>query len=150
MTDPASGDADALQPEFRVARVFDFADPVSGPGFEPGHAVIADPVERERIGAYLRGGFPVLTSSARLADIVDPTAGEAVPASFRTDGEWIWTDTVEYYLSRHGLAPDERLIEHIRGRVANGQSVPDTSRERAAQAADFMLRPRDGSGAPPA
>jgi hypothetical protein len=141
MTDPASGNAGALQPEFKVARVFDFADPASGPGFDPGHVVIEDLAERDRIGAYLRGGFPVLTSTARMADVLDPTAGESVPASFRTDGEWIWTDTVEYYLSRHGLAPDERLTEHIRGRVASGQPVPDTSRERAARAADFMLRP---------
>jgi hypothetical protein len=28
------------EPEFKLAKVFDFADPVSGPGFAPDHAVI--------------------------------------------------------------------------------------------------------------
>jgi hypothetical protein len=31
----------------------------------------------------------VLTTTL-LTDVVDPTLGEAVPISFRTDGRWIW------------------------------------------------------------
>lgn len=136
-------------PEFKVARVYDFADPATGPGFKPGHAVIEDQAERGRLAAYLRGGLLALTTTARLPDVLDPAAQAAVPASFRTDGDWIWTDTVEYYLTRHGLAPDQRLTEHIRARIASGQPVPATSQERATRAAEFLLRPRDagpGSG----
>jgi hypothetical protein len=138
MTTPEAG---APEPEFKVARVFDFADPATGPGFEPGHAVIDDPAERDRLAAYLRGGYPALTTTTRMTDVIDPTMGASVPGSFRTDGEWIWTDTVEYYLTRHGLAPDTRLADHIRARIASGQPVPDTSRERATRAAEFLLRP---------
>jgi len=144
MTISSPGEAGVKEPEFRVARVFDFADPVTGPGFAPGHAVIDDPARRDRLAGYLRGGHPVLMTTMRMNDVVDPAAGPAVPASFRTDGEWIWTDSVEYYLSRHGLAPDAELTAHIEAQIDRGQTVPDTDRDTAIRAADFMLHPPAG------
>jgi hypothetical protein len=128
-------------PEFTVARVFDFADPVAGPGFEPGHRVITDEAEKERLLAYLRGGHAVLTTTATMDDILDPAAGAVVPTSFRTDGEWIWTDTVEYYLNQHGLAPDAELSRHIAAQADLGRTAPDTDTDTAIRAADFLLNP---------
>jgi hypothetical protein len=133
--------ATVAAPEFTVARVFDFADPVTGPGFAPGHQVVTDETERERLLTYLRGGHAVLTTTATMEDILDPEAGPVVPTSFRTDGEWIWTDTVEYYLSRHGLAPDAELTTHIVAQVGLGRTVPDTDTDTAIRAADFLLHP---------
>jgi hypothetical protein len=127
--------------EFEVARVFDFADPVTGPGFAPGHAVIDDEEEREQLLGYLHAGIPVLITTAGHADILDSSVGAVVPTSFRTDGEWIWTDSVEYYLSRHGLAPDARLLARIRAQFARGEIVPDTDQDTAIRAADFLLHP---------
>jgi hypothetical protein len=141
---PAGGDTRAAEtaPEFELAAAFDFADPVTGPGFAPGHPVIDDIGDRERVLGYLRGGTPVLTTTAGMPDILDPAAGPVVPTSFRTDGAWIWTDTVAYYLSRHGLAPDARLAAHIDAMCARGQAVPGTDPGTAARAADFLLRPQ--------
>lgn len=51
-------------------------------------------------------------------DVVDRERGAIVPTNFRTDGAWVWTDTVTYYLEQHHLAPDPDLLEHIR--VADG------------------------------
>jgi hypothetical protein len=130
-----------LEPEFEVARVFDFADPVTGPGFAPDHPVIDDPGERGRLLTYLRGGHPVLTTTATMTDILDPQAGDVVPATYRTDGEWIWTDTVQYYLEHHGLAPDARLTAHIGAQLDWGQLLPDTDPGTAIRAADFLLHP---------
>jgi hypothetical protein len=130
-----------LEPEFEVARVFDFADPVTGPGFAPDHPVIDDPGERDRLLTYLRGGYPVLTTTAAMTDILDPQAGDVVPTSFRTDGEWIWTDSVQYYLDRHGLAPDARLTEHIGAQFDWGQLLPDADQETAIRAAEFLMHP---------
>jgi hypothetical protein len=141
--DTGSGDTGGTvaAPEFQVARVFDFADPVTGPGFAPGHAVIDDPGERERVLEYLRGGYPVLMTTATMDDILDPAAGPVVPSSFRTDGVWIWTDAVPYYLSRHGVAPDAQLVAHIDAMRALGRTVPDTDPDTAARSADFLLYP---------
>jgi hypothetical protein len=126
-------------PEFDLAGVFDFADPVSGPGFAPGHAVVGARGERERLLAYLRGGALVLATTATMDDVLDPAAGAVVPANFRTDGEWIWTDTAEYYLSRHGLALDGGLDEHIRYQLSRGEVVPLVDAETVGRAADFLL-----------
>lgn len=128
-------------PEFAIARVFDFADPVTGPGFAPDHPVIDDPDRRDRLLAYLRGGYPVMMTTSTMDDVLDEGAGAVVPASFRTDGEWIWTDTVVYYLDRHGLAPDAELTAYIEGQLGRGRLVPGTNQEIAVRAADFLLHP---------
>lgn len=133
--------ATVAAPEFAVARVFDFADPVSGPGFAPDHAIISDLGERDQLLTYLRGGHAVLTTTATMDDILDGSVGSVVPTSFRTDGEWIWTDTVEYYLSQYGLAPDAELSEHIQHQVGLGHAIPDIDTDTAVEAADFLLNP---------
>jgi hypothetical protein len=133
--------ATVTEAEFVIARVFDFADPVTGPGFAPGHPMVDDPVERDQLLAYLRGGYPVLTTTTGMTDVLDQEAGAVVPTSFRTDGEWIWTDTVEYYLNRHGLAPDAELTAHIELELGRGHLVPGTDEQTAMRAADFLLHP---------
>jgi hypothetical protein len=55
--------------------------------------VVDAPAEREQLLAYLRGGALVPATTATMGDIVNPAAGAVVPGTFRTDGEWIWTDT---------------------------------------------------------
>jgi len=126
-------------PPFKVARVFDFVKPDTGPGFLPGHKVVADEAERERLLQYLAGGTPVLYTTARSSDVLDPQAGEVVPASFRTDGEWIWTDAVAFYLEHHGLAPDEELAAHIEARLRAGSTSQEAGSETIAKAASFLL-----------
>jgi hypothetical protein len=135
--EPSLGD----EPPFKIARVFDFAKPDTGPGFDPGHRVITDTGERDRVLNYLTRGTTVLHTTARTQDVLDPSAGQVVPASFRTDGEWIWTDTVAYYLDQHGLAPDEELAAHIDARWQAGDRDPETDYETAVQAANFLLYP---------
>jgi hypothetical protein len=129
------------EPPFKIARVFDFARPDTGPGFHPGHRVITDSAERNRILAYLTSGTPVLHTMSRTQDILTPGAGQVVPASFRTDGEWIWTDTVAYYLQQHGMAPDEELVAHIESRWEAGDVDAETDHETAVLAANFLLAP---------
>ena len=129
------------EPPFKIARVFDFAKPDTGPGFDPGHRVITDSGERDRMLHYLTSGTTVLHTTARTQDILDPGAGQVVPASFRTDGQWIWTDTVAYYLEQHGLAPDEELAAHIDARWQAGDRDPETDYETAVEAANFLLYP---------
>jgi hypothetical protein len=127
------------EPEFDLAAVFDFASPASEPGFAAGHTMIADQDEREQVLSYLRSGALVLTTTARTPDILDPAAGAVVPANFRTDGEWIWTDAAGYYLSRYGLAPHGRLHEHIRRKLSRGEFVTQVDSETVGRAADFLL-----------
>ncbi|MDY7087612.1 MAG: hypothetical protein SYR96_21185 [Actinomycetota bacterium] len=120
-----------------IARVFDGVDPVTGPWFAPGHPVL-DGAERDRVGRYLEGGRPVLMTTQRMADVVEPARGAVVPMSYRTDGVWVWTDTVTYYLRTHGLAPDPELLAHVRGREFRAPVVGDVAEHRTLAA---LFRP---------
>jgi hypothetical protein len=108
--------ARSAAPEIRTAKLFDEVDPERGPVFRPDHERIEDETERRRLVDYLSQGEPLVYSTARLADVVDPYAGFAVPVDFRTDGTWLWSDATTYYLERHHLAPDPELVGHIRTR----------------------------------
>lgn len=71
--------AAVAEPGFRIARVFDFADPVTGPGFEPGHRVISDPAGITRLAGYLHGGYPALTTALTAHIETQIACGVAVP-----------------------------------------------------------------------
>lgn len=100
-------------PVVQLARVFDRVDPDTGPAFDPEHPRVDDPQERARLVAYLDSGAMLLHTTAAIDDIVRTDRVGVVPMNFRTDGIWIWTDTVSYYLKRYGLAPEPAFLEHI-------------------------------------
>lgn len=102
------------QPDIKIAVVFDEVDALTGPCFTAGHPRMQDEGEARRVIDYLRGGAPLLVTTARMDDVVDTSRTAVVPMSFRTDGTWIWTDTTTYYLEQHRLEPDPELLAHIR------------------------------------
>ncbi|MFG2042316.1 hypothetical protein [Dactylosporangium sp. NPDC048998] len=99
----------------RIAELFDPVDEVGGPGFAADRPRL-DGRERGDVLAYLEAASAVLTTTALMDDVVDGRRRGVVPMSIRTDGEWIWTDAVSYYLRNYGLAPDSELLQHIRTR----------------------------------
>ncbi|GAA4553184.1 hypothetical protein [Amycolatopsis samaneae] len=124
--------------EFTLARVFDVVDPVTGPGFAPEHPRIEDPEELRALLAYLASGTPILVTPSLLDDVLDPDRTAVVPTNFVTDGSWIWTDTVTYYLENHGLAPDPDLLGHIR---AQGAVAAPVAADVVGRAVGFVLEP---------
>ncbi len=97
--------------DVRLARVFDGADPDTGPYFETDHPRL-EGADGERVLAYLRGGELVLNTPGALDDVLDEGRTGAVPVGFRSDGRWVWPETVAYYLKRHGLAPEPELVAY--------------------------------------
>jgi hypothetical protein len=75
----------------KVARLFDEVDPHSGPRMAPNHEVLGAE-EAARYMSYLDVGSPILVSTARMDDVVDPTRKGVVPTRLRTDGRWVWSD----------------------------------------------------------
>ena len=113
--------------EVSIARVFDEVDPVAGPRFTPDHPRLDDPDTRAELLRRLDLGVPILGTTARMADVLDPGPGEVVPMTFRTDGRWIWTDATSYYLDRHGILPDPDLVRHLAaGTLAAGTLAAGT------------------------
>lgn len=121
-----------------IARVFDGADFESGePFFASDHPIVADPAERARLVAYLNDGVAILWTTSLETDRVTPARGVVVPLSFRTDGAWIWTDAVSYYLETYGLRPDPGLCGHI---AAAGYRCPEVADSMAHHALDELYR----------
>ncbi|MFG2914747.1 hypothetical protein ACGF0D_17880 [Kitasatospora sp. NPDC048298] len=132
----------AAEPEFRLAAVFDLVDPVSGPGFSPDRPLVRDSAQRAALLGYLRSGAEVLVTPMLMDDVFDGSRRGAVPMGYRTDGEWIWTDTVAYYLAEYDLAPEPGLLAHLRERTgALPPSQPRPSAETVRRAAEFVLEP---------
>lgn len=124
--------------EFHLARVFDTVHPVDGPAFAPDHPRVEDGDERRALAVYLREGEPVVMTTGLMADVLDPERGGVVPMNFRTDGTWIWTDTVTFYLEEYHLAPEPDLLAHLRAAGPYAWKA-DTGTLEAAAA--FVLDP---------
>jgi hypothetical protein len=122
----------------RIADVYDGLDPASGPYFRPDRDRIADAAERDRVVGYLRDGVVVLRGTDRDPDALDPSRGNVVPGSFRTDGSWVWNDALTYYVREHGIAPDPEFYAHL---IANGYHCPEPG-PNAAREAVRLLMPR--------
>jgi hypothetical protein len=127
-----------------IARVFDTFGPDSGPGFDPAHPRL-DEDERDRVSSYLDEGVPLLITPSLTPDVVDPARGDVVPTAFRTDGRWIWTDAVAYYLREHRLAPDPDLLDEIR---ANDYLPPEVSAVALHRALAVLYAPVSDEHAP--
>jgi hypothetical protein len=121
MADAANSGA----PNFPVAVVFDSRDESGTAVMGPDHERIPPGDERDRLIEYLRSAPAALATMARDTDRVDESQGKVVPMSFRTDGVWLWSDELVYYLELYGFAPETALREHIR---SNGYQVPEVPR----------------------
>ncbi|GIJ50328.1 hypothetical protein Val02_72140 [Virgisporangium aliadipatigenens] len=114
-----------------IARDFDVVDPERGPGFAADHPVLPAGPRKVGILDRLRAGDLLLATTAHETDVLERGRGRVVPQNFRTDGAWIWTDTVTYYLEHHGLSPEPGLLRHIEGRDRLPIAVDAVSRHRA-------------------
>ncbi|MEV4561368.1 hypothetical protein AB0K51_30890 [Kitasatospora sp. NPDC049285] len=125
-------------PQFQLAAVFDLVDPVGGPGFTDDHEVIQDLDRLDLLVERLNAGTAVLMTPTLMDDVIDPSRTAVVPMNFRTDGSWIWTDTITYYLEQYGLAPEAGLLAHLE----EGDGTPWTpDQQTMEQAVDFILTP---------
>ena len=128
---PEARENNTVPGEVRIARVFADADVFPG---DPRASWLTDAGERERICGYLGEGAPILMTTTLLADRLDPARRQAVGASYRTDGTWIWSDALTYYVRMHGLAPEDEFRDHIAGRAYACPVPDDAARDRALAA----------------
>lgn len=124
--------ARTAEPAVRVAALFPTGDHVGMPAERTDRHLDHD--ERDRLLDYLRRGAAMLMTEARTEDVVDRRRGAVVPMSFRTDGEFIWTDAVAYYLAEYGMRPDSELVAHIRERDYRCSTVDGAGLRRALTA----------------
>ena len=120
-------------PGVRIAVLFDEVDPTLGPRFDEDHPTVDDG-EWEELVEYLHQGQPLLVTTGRLDDVVEPARGNVVPMTFRTDGTWVWSDATTYYLETYHLLPDPDMVAHIRALDYELPDVTDVAVHRAMAA----------------
>ena len=98
-----------------TAQVFDGVHPERGPWFTSNRPMLADKATREQLVARLRAAPIVSWCSTDMTDVLDPQRGAVVPLHLRSDGNWIWSDAVAYYVEQHHLEPDQGLMAHLSG-----------------------------------
>lgn len=125
----------------RLARVFDLHAPDGGPVFGRAHQRIASAEERTALLECLRDGRAFMLVEPE-PDRVEPDRGSVVPAHFRTDGTWIWSDQIAYYLQHYDYAPDPELRRYFATRP---DSRPDVTPRARGEAVRLVLAEPEGS-----
>ncbi len=85
-----------------------------------------DDAERARIADYLSAAPVVAMCSGFDPDPFELGAPARVPLHLHTDGEWVWSASLGYFVERYGVAPEDALVYHIR---ACGYQRPDVDTE---------------------
>ncbi len=100
--------------DVKIAKLFDGMDGEvprvwdRGP-FPPGE-------ERSRFIEYLQQGVTILRVAGLAEDLLDPSRGRKVPLVYVTDGDWVWSLEIVYYLQEHDLPPEAEFVDYVRSR----------------------------------
>lgn len=119
--------------DLRRARVFDGLKEDGSPLVRRQDLTSVD--EIMRIVGYLKAAPTVLLGRGLDKDAWSPAAEPAVPRSFSTDGTWIWSGGVTYYLQKYGMPPEPDLLAHIRAR---NYTLPEVSAQAQAAASSQL------------
>ncbi|MET7718577.1 serine/threonine-protein kinase [Streptomyces sp. NPDC005407] len=125
----------------RLARVFDLHAPDGSPAIGAAHERIASAEERTALLGYLHDA-PAAVLLLPEPDRVDPERGRVVPAVFRTDGTWVWSDQIAYYLDRYGYAPEPELRRYFATRP---EQRPQVTARLRSEAGRLVLAEPEGS-----
>lgn len=77
--------------------------------------------DQDRVAAYLRAAPKATISPGYEQDVFDPSRTAGTPA-MRTDGTYVWPETLAYYVETYNVAVPDELVSHIRN---NGWTPPD-------------------------
>lgn len=129
MTDNAIQDS-AVQP-LRRAKVFDGREQDGSPLVQ--RQALASAEEIARVAGYLEAAPTFLFGRGLDRDAFEPDAEPTVPRTFSTDGTWIWSGALTFYVRKYGMPPEPDLVEHIRAQNYTCAEVPAEVREAATK-----------------
>ncbi|MGW0434445.1 TY-Chap domain-containing protein [Micromonospora sp. NPDC003197] len=93
---------------------------------------LAEP-DRSAVAAYLRTAPLVAVAYGFDPDPFDPEHPETVPLHFRTDGEWVWSESLAYFAQRYGVAPEADFLAYLARRQYQLPEVDEAAITRAAE-----------------
>jgi hypothetical protein len=116
-------------PRMRLAEAVDRHRDASGTAVLP--AARLHERERPAVAAYLREAPLVAVAWGYDADPFDPNRAEVVPLNFRTDGEWVWSESLAYFAERYGVPPEPDFLRHMAQRQYQLSEVDEEQLSRA-------------------
>ncbi|MQA25561.1 MAG: hypothetical protein GEU94_08820, partial [Micromonosporaceae bacterium] len=106
---------------FRFAAIVDGVSDDGEPVLSPSRARVDDQDERQRISGYLDSGEVIQYVNGFASDMFEPERGLVAPMHTFTDGRWVWSADMAYYLSTYGIAPEPDFLDAI---VKSGYQAP--------------------------
>ncbi|MFG1889044.1 hypothetical protein ACGFIR_14370 [Micromonospora sp. NPDC049051] len=105
---------------------------------EQGRPIVRGPrlseQDRVAVAAYLRAAPLVAVAYGFEADPFDPEHPEVVPLHLRTDGEWVWSESLAYFAQRYGIGPEADFLAYLARRRYQLPEVDEAALRRAAGA----------------
>ncbi|MET9690450.1 hypothetical protein ABZY81_18530 [Streptomyces sp. NPDC006514] len=95
----------AARPTERVAGATAELQGFRAPVIAPDREHLTSAEECAALPRLLREAPVALHGLVPEPDRLDPARSRVVPAGFRTDGLWVWSDQIAYYLERYRCAP---------------------------------------------
>lgn len=77
--------------------------------------------QRHRAAQYLSGGSVLATTGMMVDDWFDKQANAIAPRETRTDGVWLWSGDLAYYVRKYGVALPPEFLSHM---AARGWKAP--------------------------
>ncbi len=68
------------------------------------------------VAAYLDVGQFVMRTTKLHPDPLSDSDTPVVPSSLLTDGEWIWNDSLTYFVKTYHIAPREEFLAYLQAR----------------------------------
>lgn len=73
------------------------------------------PEDAELIGKYLADCKVIMRASSVIRDVFS-TRENKIPLKVRTDGKYVWPETVTYYVTHYSVVPDREFIDYVKAR----------------------------------
>lgn len=101
------------QTELGFFRELRHGDP-EGPSI---HDAVVDPLEpevREAVARYLEQGSVIVATTARADDAIEPVHRDVAGINVLSDGEFVWSEDLAYYVRRYGARVPDKLLSRTR------------------------------------
>lgn len=79
----------------------------------------------EKIYKYLNEGKVLVACGGIMTDIINPSNGFAGCPELKTDGIWVWSGDLAYYVKHYHLGLEEKFIETMKNNNWHIKDIPD-------------------------
>lgn len=105
----------------QVCSFLEFEDPSPAPSLRDYISDIPQPDE-EKIVAYLKQGIGLAGRSGYLRDVLNPSSAVGLTSHTLTDGVYVWSSYLAYYVKQYHLRLPSEVIAHM---MMNSWTVPN-------------------------